>query len=199
MARFSDPSLPIRILDAHNKVVSQAASKQAAQRFSRNVFAGLKTGFYGRTDARARSNQERFHHLYEWGATGSGDARLFRLISRNIGSEAFEISYEYLDSKVPVPNSGHIFADKARIMEEGIQVTITPKSSSVLVFEVDGETIATSNPVVVPNPGGDMVKNALREEFMFYFRPSVLIKNPVYMAAIQLEKDKVIKELGRAI
>jgi hypothetical protein len=196
MARFSDPNLPIRILDAHNKIVSKAASKQASQRFSRNVFAGLRTGFYGVTDARARANHGRFHHLYEPGATGSANSRLFRLISRNLGTEAFEISYEYLESKVPVP-SGHVFRDKARVMEEGIEVNIAPINGGLLVFEIDGEQVFTSKPVVVPNPGGDLVKNALREEFMFYFRPSVLIKNPAYQAAVQAEKNKVLLELSK--
>jgi hypothetical protein len=197
MARFSDPKLPLRILDAHNKVISKAASKQSAERFSRNVFVGLRTGFYGRTDARARANKDRFHHLYEWDKTGSGGDRLFRLISRHLGTDAFEISYEYLESNLPVPNSGHIFRDKARIMEEGIEVTVAPKNASVLMFEIDGEQVVTANPVVIPNPGGDLVKNALREEFMMYFRPSVLIKNPAYQAAVQAEKDKVLMDLRR--
>lgn len=196
MARFSDPNLPIRILDAHNRIVSKAASKQASQRFSRNVFAGLKTGFYGRTDARARANPARLHHLYEPGAVGNGNSRLFKLISRNLGTDAFEISYEYLESTVPVP-SGHIFRDKARVMEEGIEVNIAPVNGGVLAFEIDGEPVFTSKPVVVPNPGGDLVKSALREEFMFYFRPSVLIKNPAYQAAVQAEKDKVLLQLAK--
>lgn len=199
MARFSDPGLPIRMLDQHNKAIQSAASKEAAQRFTRNVYAGLKAGFYARTDARARANPTRFHHLYEWGRTGEGDARLFKLISRNIGTEAFEISYDFVESKVPVPNSGHIFAQKAAIMESGTQVTISPTDSPVLSFEVDGERIYTANDVVVPRPGGEAVKNALREEFMIYFRPSVLAKNPAYQESVNMEKERIMRLLKRGV
>lgn len=199
MARFSDERLPIRVLDQHNKAIQSAASKEAAQRFTRNVFAGLKAGFYARTDARARANPTRFHHLYEWGSVGDGDRRLFKLISRNIGTEAFEVSYDYVESTVPVPNSGHVFSQKAKVMEEGNPVTIAPVNASMLSFEVDGQRIYTANEVIVPRPGGEAVKNALREEFMYFFRPSVLTKNPVYQASVDEEKQRVLRRLGKAV
>ena len=199
MARFSDPNLPIRILDQHNKIVKRATSKEAAQRFTRNVYAGLSAGFYARTDARARTKPLSYHHLYEWGQVGDGGARLFRLISRNIGKESFEISYEFIPSTAPVPNSGHIFAEKARVMEEGQQITITPKDGGMLSFEVDGEQIYTINPVVVPHPGGEAVKGTLRDDFMMYFRPSVLVKNPAYQSAVNKEKEAVMRLLKRGV
>jgi hypothetical protein len=197
MARSSDLRLPLRILDAHNKVIEEAASKKTADRFSRNVFAALREGFYGRTDARARANPERLHHVYEWGQTGSASGRLFRVISSGLGSDSLVITYEYLQSKVPTP-SGHTFYDKARVMEEGVQVTINPTDSETLAFEVNGEMVFTRGPVVIPNPGGDAVRNALRNEFMYYFRPSSLAKNMTYQQLIQDEKDKVLRDLGRA-
>jgi hypothetical protein len=140
-----------------------------------------------------------YHHLYEWGAAGDGSARLFRLISRNAGTGTFEISYEFLPSKSPVPNSGHIFTEKARVMEEGKQITITPKDGGMLAFEVDGEQIFTINPVIVPHPGGEAVKNSLRDDFMMYFRPSVLIKNPAYQAAVSQEKQAILRLLKKGV
>jgi hypothetical protein len=197
MTRSSDVKLPLRILDAHNAVVQEAASKKTADRFSRNVFAALREGFYGRTDARARANPDRLHHVYEWGQVGSGSSRLFKLIATGVGTDTMVITYDYLKSTVPTP-SGHVFSEKARVMEEGIEVTINPTNAETLAFEVDGEMVYTRGPVVVPNPGGDAVRNALRTEFMYYFRPSVLAKNPAYQQIVQEEKDRVLRQLGRA-
>jgi hypothetical protein len=41
-------------------------------------------------------------------------------------------------------------------MENGISVTIKPRKSEMLVFEVDGEKVFTKNPVRVASPGGNV-------------------------------------------
>jgi hypothetical protein len=61
------------------------------------------------------------------------------------------------------------FYDKARIMEEGIPVTITPRNSDVLVFEDGGETVFTRNSVNVDNPGGDATTGAFEKVIDSFF------------------------------
>jgi hypothetical protein len=191
----SSTDVPLRMLTAHNKVIQAADSKTARERVSKKVVFALRESFYARTDARARTAHASYHHLYEWGQTGDSASRLFKVISRNRGSEAFELSYDFLPSKVPVPNSGHIFADKARVMEEGQPVTISPLSGGYLAFQQDGETVFTMNDVTVANPGGDAVVGVLRSDFMQFTRPSTLARNPAYNAIIEDEISRTIKGL----
>jgi hypothetical protein len=61
------------------------------------------------------------------------------------------------------------FYDKARIMELGIPVTISPRKVSILEFEVDGETIFTKNPVYVSDPGGPAAKGGYEAIFHEFF------------------------------
>jgi hypothetical protein len=69
-------------------------------------------------------------------------------------------------------------------MENGVPVTITPKKSSVLVFEQGGETIFTKNPITVRNPGGDYVAGSFErtiDEFILkYFKQSFLRASGIY-------------------
>jgi len=192
----SSIDLPLRILAAHNKVIEEATSKKTANRVSREVFQALREGFYARTDARAQARPESFHHVYEWGQTGNSGARLFELVAVHSGTGDFAISYKFLSSRIPSP-TGSVFADKARVMETGEEVTIRPVNAEVLSFDVNGEQVFTRGPVVIPHPGGEKVRNALRNEFMFYFRPSILAKNPAYQAVLQNEMERVLRRLGR--
>jgi hypothetical protein len=76
-------------------------------------------------------------------------------------------------------------------MENGIPVVIRPKKNSVLRFYQGGETVFTSKPVTVRNPGGNQVEGSFErifDEFMTrYFTQAFLrasgisdyISNPV--------------------
>ena len=61
------------------------------------------------------------------------------------------------------------FYNKAKIMEDGVPVVITPKRSSVLVFEDNGETVFTKNPVEVVNPGGPQVQGGFERTVNMFF------------------------------
>ncbi len=102
-------------------------------------------------DSNARVNPEALHHVYEWYQTGSPNARLFD-ISYVVTGGGLTISSSFSQSRSIKSGSRVPFYDKARIMENGIPVTIVPRTK--LVFEVDGETVFTPNPVTVQNPGG---------------------------------------------
>jgi hypothetical protein len=139
-------------------------------------------------DANARINPEMLHHVYEWQRAGQEASRLFDINYISSGS-GLSFGYSFSQSVSIKSGSRVPFYDKARIMEEGIPVRIAPKTSSVLVFEDNGETIFTKSPVVVENPGGQVAgqfDNTFKMFFLQYLSQSLLqgagivshLKNP---------------------
>jgi hypothetical protein len=55
-------------------------------------------------------------------------------------------------------------------MEAGVPVTIEPRSSKVLVFEENGQTIFTSKPVFISDPGGVFAENGFKMTLDEFFR-----------------------------
>ena len=76
------------------------------------------------------------------------------------------------------------FYDKARIMENGIPVTISPTKARVLKFNGPSGEVFTSKSITVDNPGGDMVYESFEktvDEFMLrYFKQSFLRASGIY-------------------
>jgi hypothetical protein len=119
-------------------------------------------------DSNARVNPEMLHHIYEWNQTGSPSARLYDIsyTTSNLGL-SFRSSFSQSTS---IKNGSRTpFYDKARIMEEGIPVTIRPRVAQVLAFEDDGETVFTRGPVEVANPGGTEVQGGFEKVFDMFF------------------------------
>jgi hypothetical protein len=127
-------------------------------------------------DVNARMSPELLHHVYEWEKVGSPEARLFDLDYKisNIGI-TFTSS---LKQSTSIKNGSNVpFYNKAKIMEEGVSVTIKPKKANALRFEIDGEEVYTSREVVVDNPGGQtkgQFENIVDKFFGVYFRQSFL-------------------------
>jgi hypothetical protein len=149
--------------------------KQGTPAFLRGLGISVVEDLKQYIDANARINPSLLHHMYEWNETGSPNARLFDIEVIAAGNtvsfgSTFRQSYSIKDgSRVP-------FYDKARIMEYGIPVTIVPRSR-VLVFEDGGETVFTSKPVTVSNPGGDVAgeyERVFRSFFTNYFTQSYI-------------------------
>jgi len=69
-------------------------------------------------------------------------------------------------------------------MEEGIPVVIKPVRSTVLVFDENGQTVFTKNPVTVRNPGGSQAQGSFEktmDEFILrYFKQSFLRASGIY-------------------
>jgi hypothetical protein len=119
-------------------------------------------------DSNARVNPEMLHHIYEWNQTGSPGARLYDIsyTTSNLGL-SFRSSFSQSTS---IKNGSRTpFYDKARIMEDGIPVTIRPKVAQVLAFEKNGETVFTQGPVRVDNPGGNEVQGGFEKVFDMFF------------------------------
>lgn len=141
-------------------------------------------------DSSARVNPQQLQHVYEWYQTGSSNARLFD-IDYVVRGGGLSMNSSFRQSTSVKQGSKAPFYDKARIMESGIPVTITPKQSGVLAFDDNGETIFTKKPVVVSDPGGQQAaggfEQAFKEFFMSYLSQSLLassgleynLRNPV--------------------
>jgi hypothetical protein len=119
-------------------------------------------------DSNARVNPEALHHIYEWYQTGNPDARLFE-ISYKVSDSGVSLESNFTQSRSVAIGSKEPFYDKARVMESGMSITIRPRSSDYLKFEVGGETVFTPNPVNVKNPGGASTTGAFEKTFNSFF------------------------------
>lgn len=128
-------------------------------------------------DSNARVDPSSLHHVYEWYQAGNPAARLFD-IEYIVTGKGLSVSGTLTQSTSVQRGSEIPFYDKARIMESGVPVTISPKNAKVLKFDVNGETVFTKKPVTVVNPGGDSVagsfENAFRSFFVTYGSQSLL-------------------------
>ena len=122
-------------------------------------------------------------HVYEWYKSGSPDARLFD-IQYTVSGLGLSVMSTFTQSSQVKDGSTTPFYNKARIMENGIPVIIRPKKSPVLVFEDNGETVFTRNPVSVSSPGGEDAQGSFESIvdvfFTQYFKQSFLKMSGLY-------------------
>jgi hypothetical protein len=151
--------------------------------FLKNLGAGTIQAMAAYVDVSAKGNPNALHHVYEWYQTGSPSARLFD-IDYTVSNLGLTFNSKFRQSRTLKEDSNVPFYNKASIMENGVPVTISPKKSSVLVFEQGGETIFTKNPITVRNPGGDYVAGSFErtiDEFILkYFKQSFLRASGIY-------------------
>lgn len=145
--------------------------------FLQNLAEGILPIMYNYIDIEAKANPVAMHHVYEWYKTGSPFARLYD-INYTVSNLGLSINSTFKQSKTKSNNSDTPFYNKAKIMENGVPIKIKPKQSSVLRFEIDGETVFTNKPVTVTNPGGTEVSGSFErvfDSFMNnYFKQSFL-------------------------
>ena len=149
--------------------------KQGMPAFYKNFSVSVIEGLKQYIDANARVNPELLHHMYEWDQAGSPNARLFD-INYTLAGKGISFDSTFRQSSSIRNGSNVPFYDKARIMEYGIPVTIVPKRK-VLAFEDGGETVFTSKPVTVSNPGGNVsgeYEKVFRSFFTNYFTQAFL-------------------------
>jgi hypothetical protein len=156
-------------------------------------------------DINAKMSPALLHHIYEWEKVGSPAARLFDLnyAVTNVGI-TFTSS---LKQSTSIKNGSNVpFYNKAKIMEEGVAVTIKPKKASALRFEIEGQEVYTSREVVVENPGGQtqgQFENIINNFFGVYFRQSFLKSSGLleYFNSPQVYKKNITlaKNGGRSL
>lgn len=137
--------------------------------FLRNLGMSIKEVLEFFVDSNAKMDPQALHHVYEWYKTGSPEARLYD-ITFTVSNVGLTFYTKFKQSTSIKDGSRVPFYDKARVMEEGISVRIEPRSSDVLVFEKDGETVFTKSPVVVNNPGGDRASGAFEKVINMFFK-----------------------------
>lgn len=115
-------------------------------------------------DSMARVDNDMLHHVYEWNQVGSPSARLFD-IQYTVSNLGLSIKSTFSQSTTIQSGSKTPFYDKARIMENGIPVTIKPVRAQVLSFNDDGEQVFTKKPVTVMNPGGQPTTRGFEQAF----------------------------------
>lgn len=142
--------------------------------------------FIKQTNLLARSAKKSFHHVYEWGAVGRENGRLFRIIKRQSGSTSASVYYKFNNSKKSSPiapelrKSGKtgkkvtksgVFKRKAEVMESGSPVSfITSKNiafstkNSGIVFIPPGKKIN------IINPGGQDTNGSFRNHFATWWK-----------------------------
>jgi hypothetical protein len=151
--------------------------------FLNNLGTGVIEVLKQYVDVEARSNPKALHHIYEWYETGSPNARLYNF-NYTVSNIGLSFKSTFSQSKTVSHGSSTPFYNKAKIMEEGIPVKISPKKGNKLVFEIDGETIFTEKEITVEHPGGDSVKGSFQkivdEFFNVYFKQSFLKSSGIY-------------------
>ena len=134
-------------------------------------------------DVEARSNPQALHHIYEWYQTGSPKARLYDF-NYTVSNVGLSFKSNFKQSKSLPSGSSVPFENKAKIMEDGTPVTISPVRSEVLAFEIDGQTVFTKKDIEVQNPGGTQVQGSFEkvadEFFRVYFKQSFLKSSGLY-------------------
>jgi len=134
-------------------------------------------------DAEARSNPQALHHVYEWNQVGSPTSRLFDL-NYTVSNLGLSINSTFRQSRTMSENMTVPFYNKAKIMENGIAVTISPSRSKALKFNGPTGEVFTKKPIKVESPGGDAVYGSFESSVDIfisrYFKQSFLRASGLY-------------------
>ena len=180
-------------------------AQKGKTQFLKNLGAGTIEAMARYVDVSAKGNPAALQHVYEWYQVGSPSARLFN-INYTVSNLGLSINSAFTQSRTVKKDSNVPFYNKAKIMEEGISVTIKPTRSPVLVFNEGGQTVFTKKSVVVSNPGGSQARGSFEktmDEFILrYFKQSFLSASGIYeyikKPTIFKKNIKVGSKIGRS-
>jgi hypothetical protein len=143
-------------------------TKAGKIQFFRNLGAEIKNILEEFIDSNASVDPQTLHHMYEWNQVGQASGRLFNI---NAVSNGYGVNFtaSFNQSQTIKDGSRVPFYDKARIIEFGIPVVIEAKTSNVLAFEDNGETVFTPGPINVTNPGGVAAQGGFEKTFNMFF------------------------------
>lgn len=186
------------------------------EQVAKAAFTILGKEFIRKTNIYAAANKNSMHHVYEWNKVGVNTARLFTLNRTGVRGGRLVITTKFLDSSSPVPVSpqlrrpgksgrvvkgGHIFKNKASVMEEGKTVHIQAKNAKALAFPgKDGKIkfIPRGYYVSVRNPGGRAVRGSFTKHAMAWFRnpanTSGILMASGYMKRLETEIARELRK-----
>jgi hypothetical protein len=210
-------SLDKMLVEARNKVggVGSLRTPYNREQLAKAVFTIAGKEFIRQTNLLASSNKKSFHHVYEWGKTGSDRSRLFKLVRAGVRGGRLIISTEFKNSTKPSPihpmlkvpgktgrtvTSNHIFKKKAEVMENGKPVYIQAKNANFLTIPTSKGIVFVprGKVVVVRNPGGKATTGAFTKHSREWFRNSVNINNALAISGFYSRLSKEIaKELNK--
>lgn len=135
-------------------------------------------------DAEARANPRALHHIYEWYRVGSPQARLYDL-QYTVSNLGLSVNGTFRQSSTVQLGSYEPFYNKAKMMEDNVGVTISPKEANVLrFFDSTGDPVFTAGPVNVDNPGGTETTGSFErvvdQFFRSYFSQAFLRASGIY-------------------
>lgn len=184
-----------------NVLALMSENAQFKKLFQETIYKQILEDFGAYVDAKARMSPRSLHHVYEWNRVGSKSHRLFKLNKTSLDGLSFRISYEFLPSKTFVPEGTgrrHVFTNKAAVMEAGNPLVISPRYSTRLVFELNGEKVfmPPGQSVTVKRPGGPGVKNQFGLSFSRFFSGNLVresIKKSGFQQIFNLKTAKALK------
>jgi hypothetical protein len=171
------PSISAMNAEIELKVAAIGLMKQPAflNEVSKAVFVILGQRFVLAVDRYSATNPKVMHHVYEWNKLGHPGGRLFVLNRIGLTGGSFITETTFLPSRKPVPikpelaasgktgrsvSRRNIFVDKARIMEEGIEINYVTRRVQVFSDGFEPRFIAAGTPIRIANPGGKFVKKS---------------------------------------
>lgn len=164
-----------------NVIAKLMTNEGFKNKFQTMIYNQISEDFGSYVDSQARVKPKSLHHVYEWKQTGKQTARLFELNKLSKDGLSFQIGYDFKLSKSKVPKdkkskNSYVFARKAFIMEEGKPITISPKASKRLVFEVNGYTVFMPKgaSVVVRRPGGTATTSSFKMAYQYFFKSNLV-------------------------
>lgn len=145
--------------------------------FKTTIFNQIEKDFGEYIDAKARISPKSLHHVYEWNKVGKPQSRLFKLYMMETPGLSFKLNFEFMPSRSSVPSKNvkqkkrYIFANKARVMEDGQPLIITPKNAERLVFQINGQTVfmPKGQSVTIRKPGGSASTNQFTLAYSRFF------------------------------
>ncbi len=157
-------------------VLSKITTSEGFQKkFRTIIFNQIAKDFGSYLDAQARSNPKTLHHMYEWKKVGDSNSRLFSLKVNSVSGLGFTITPDFLLSKSMVPSTmgkaKYVFANKAKVMEDGNPVIIKPRNSKRLVFKMDDQVVfmPEGRSVIVKKPGGGKATGRFQIAYARFF------------------------------
>lgn len=161
-----DMDIKIRNMSEYNLLTSEKINYGTSyQKITRSAANILIKYFNENMDALARKEKYLYHHVYEFDHAGDEKYRLFKPEIKT-SQDSSTIKYNLTQSSLP-NKSGHVFKNKTRVMEDGQPVTIRPRKSDVLVFDMGGETVFTKKEILIKSPGGNVAGSFTRKFYEF--------------------------------